>query len=133
MGSHIKEDAPNFHRFGALWTPTVLIMDPDGAERVRSEGYLPREEFRAWLEIGLARLSFLSKDWDEAERRYEEVSERYPQTAAAPEAVYWRGVSRYKKDDHSALGQTSEILSRKYPGTLWAKKASVWAPVTTEV
>jgi outer membrane protein assembly factor BamD (BamD/ComL family) len=102
-------------------------MDPNGAERVRSEGYIPKQEFRAWLEMGLARLSFLGMKWDEAEQKYNDVFERYPQTLAAAEAIYWRGVSRYKKDDHAALGQTAGLLSEKYPGTLWAIKASVWA------
>jgi TolA-binding protein len=110
-----------------LWTPTVLIMDPNGAERVRSEGYVPKAEFRAWLEMGLARLSFLAMNWDEAEAIYNKISERYPQTVAAPEAIYWRGVSRYKKNDHEALGQTADLLAEKYPGNLWTSKASVWA------
>ena len=127
VGSHIKENAPNFHRFGVLWTPTVLIMDPNGVERVRSEGYVPKPEFRAWLEMGLARLSFLEMKWDEAELKYHGVFEGFPQTLAAPEAIYWRGVSRYKKGDHAALKQTADILAEKYPGNLWAAKASVWA------
>ncbi len=102
-------------------------MDPNGAEKVRSEGYIPKQEFRAWLEMGLARLSFLAMKWDEAELKYNAVFERYPQTVAAPEAVYWRGVSMYKKNDHAALRQTADILSERYPGNLWAIKASVWA------
>jgi TolA-binding protein len=102
-------------------------MDPNGVERVRSEGYLPKLEFRAWLEMGLARLSFLGMKWDEAELQYNRVSERYSQTAAAPEAIYWSGVNRYKKDDHAALRQTADLLAKKHPGNLWAIKASVWA------
>jgi hypothetical protein len=127
VGSHIKENGPNFHRFGVLWTPTVLIMDPNGIERVRSEGYVPKPEFRAWLELGLARLSFVELKWDYAELRYDGVAERHPLTGAAPEAIYWRGVSRYKKGDHAALKQTADILGEKYPGNPWAIKASVWA------
>ncbi len=68
-------------------------MDSSGEERWRIEGYLPKNEFRAQLETGLARISFMDKQWDDAEQMYEEVIERYAETAAAPEAVYWRGVS----------------------------------------
>lgn len=82
--------------FDVLWTPTALIMDPKGKERFRIEGYLPKSEFRAQLELGLARIAFMHKQWAEAERTYAGVAERYLETVAAPEAVYWRGVSRYK-------------------------------------
>jgi hypothetical protein len=37
-------------------------MDPRGVERRRSEGYLPKAEFRAWLEMALARLVFSAKE-----------------------------------------------------------------------
>ncbi len=93
---------------------------------MRNEGYMPKNEFRAWLEMSLARLAFLRKDWDDAERRYTEVVARLPETSFAPEAVYWKGVSRYKNDDHLALGETAISLKRDYPSSLWAAKASVW-------
>jgi thioredoxin-related protein len=38
--AHIKEHPAWFHRFAAVWTPTVLLLDADGKERVRLEGYL---------------------------------------------------------------------------------------------
>ncbi len=128
MESHIKEHPANFHRFSVLWTPTVLIMDPEGFERMRSEGYLPKAEFRAWLLMSLARLSFVRKDWDAAAAGYGQVAESYPTTAAAPESIYWKGVCRYKKGDHSALGDTAIALAKRYPDSLWASKASVWSP-----
>jgi thioredoxin-related protein len=126
--AHIKEHPAYFHRFGAVWTPTVLIMDSDGVERLRIEGYLPREEFRAHLEMGLARVTFMGKKWADAERRYAEVVERYPDSKVAAEAVYWKGVSRYKQtNDHTVLGDVPEQLEEKYADTVWALKASVWS------
>ena len=128
MEAHIKEKPAYFHRFDAVWTPTVLILDTDAKERVRVEGYLSKEEFRARLENGLGRVAFTHKRWEEAERRYGEVAERYPQTIAAAEAVYWRGVSRYKRtNDHTVLGEVAEEISRKHPDSEWALKASVWS------
>lgn len=110
-----------------MWTPTVLVMDPQGVERRRSEGYLPRTEFRAWLEMALARLVFLQKRWADAARLYGLVAERHPDTAAAPEAKYWEGVSRYKDTgDHTSLGETATVLKGRYPDSLWKVKASVW-------
>jgi outer membrane protein assembly factor BamD (BamD/ComL family) len=103
-------------------------MDSDGVERWRIEGYLPKTEFRAQLELGLARVHFRHKQWTEAEQMYAGVVERYRETIAAPEAVYWRGVSHYKKtNDHTVLGEVAEELARKYARSEWALKASVWA------
>lgn len=127
LAAHIKEHPAYFHRFDALWTPTVLLMDPNGVERHRIEGYLPVEEFRAQLELGLARIAFMSKDWVEAERRYATVLDRYPNTKTAPEALYWKGVSRYKlTNDHLVLGELPDEFEQKYPDTLQALKTAAW-------
>jgi TolA-binding protein len=126
--AHIKEHPAYFHRFDAVWTPTVLILDSNGTERQRIEGYLTKDEFRARLELGLARVAFMGKQWAEAERRYGQVVERYPDSKAAPEAVYWRGVSHYKAtNDHTALGEVAEQFKQKYQDSVWAQKASVWS------
>ncbi|HEV2915330.1 MAG TPA: thioredoxin fold domain-containing protein [Pyrinomonadaceae bacterium] len=126
--AHIKEHPAYFHRFDAVWTPTVLVLDSEGVERQRLEGYLPKEEFRAQLELGLARVAFMHKKWAEAERRYAQIVERYPDSKVAPEAVYWRGVSHYKAtNDHTVLGEVAEQFKRKYQDSVWAQKASVWS------
>lgn len=128
LEAHIKEHPAYFKRFDAVWTPTVLVMDSDGTERLRVEGYLPKDEFRAHLEIGLARIAFMRKQWDEAERRYTQVVEQYPDSKIAPEAIYWKGVSRYKRtNDHNALGEVPNQINEKYPDSVWALKASVWS------
>ena len=128
LEAHIKEHPAYFHRFDAVWTPTVLVLDAEGEERARNEGYLSKEEFRAWLEMGLARIAFMRKKWDEAEKRYAQVVERYPDTGSAPEAVYWRGVSHYKAtNDHTVLGQVADELKEKYGESVWAVKALPWS------
>ena len=127
LEAHIKEHPKNFHRFDALWTPSVIVLDPNGKERVRIEGYLPKDEFRAQLELALARVSFMSKNWKDAERRYTEVLERYPESKAAPEALYWKGVSRYKAtNDHTVLGELPGQFHDKYPDSEWALKTAAW-------
>ena len=70
----------------------------------------------------------MRKQWEEAEKRYAQIVERYPETAAAPEAVYWRGVSHYKAtNDHTVLGQVAEELKGKYGESVWAVKALPWS------
>jgi hypothetical protein len=127
LSAHIKEHPAYFHRFDALWTPSVVILDPNGVERFRLEGYLPKDEFRAQLELGLARVAFMGKHWSEAEQRYAAVLEKYPQSKSAPEALYWKGVSHYKAtNDHTVLSELSGQFREQYPDSIGALKALGW-------
>ena len=125
--SHIKEHPAWFHRFDAIWTPSILILDSKGAERHRIEGYLPKEEFQAQLLMGLARLAFEQKKWSDAERTYGEVVARFQKTSSAPEARYWRAVSHYKgTNDHTVLGQVAKELKETAPDSVWTMKSTPW-------
>jgi hypothetical protein len=127
LSAHIKEHPVYFHRFDAVWTPSVLILDWNGVERFRLDGYLPKDEFRAQLELGLASVSFMNKNWADAERRYASLLERYPDSKAAPEALYWKGVSHYKAtNDHTILGELPGMFRDKYPDSIWALKTLAW-------
>ena len=128
----MREQAADFkrfgERFGAQWTPTILVIDPDGVERHRIEGFLPADDFLAQLELGLGHAAFKRQDWKEAEGHYRRVVERHPNGEAAPEALYWAGVARYKgSNDAAALAETAKAFAERYTDTSWAKKASVWA------
>jgi hypothetical protein len=126
---HIRDQQPAFARFGAQWTPTCIILDAEGKEHHRFEGFLPVDDFLAELHIGLAKVAFAHGDFAAAERRYREVVERFPNTDVAPEALYWAGVAKYKATgDASALAATAEQFRTRYANSSWAKKASVWAP-----
>ena len=114
-------------RLNAHWTPTILILDEDGVERHRIEGFLPVDDFLAHLKLGLAKTSFQRGGFDDAERRFRDVVAEHPQSEPAPEALYWAGVSRYKgKGDAGALAETAQAFTSKYSDSPWAKKASVW-------
>jgi outer membrane protein assembly factor BamD (BamD/ComL family) len=117
-----------FKRFEAIWTPTVLLLDPEGRERLRVEGYLSKPEFAAHLGLGLARVAFMNKRGEEASAKYDEVVKLYPLTHAAAEAFYWAGVSRYRMTkDHQALDALGRDFKTRYPESIWALKASVWS------
>lgn len=125
--SHIKENPEGFKRFGAQWTPTVIIAAPSGTEQYRFEGFLPVEEFLPQVEFGLAKLAFAAGDFTRAETLYRKIVEDYPKADVAPEALYWAGVSKYKSSgDAAALGETAAAFQSKYTDTVWAKKSSVW-------
>jgi len=106
----------------------VLLLDSSGKERYRIEGYLPRAEFAAQLELGLARIAFMHKKWEEAERRSRSIVQRYGSSPTAAEAIYWAGVASYKRtNDHTVLPLVSKELEQRFPNSLWARKASIWA------
>jgi TolA-binding protein len=128
---HVKDQADDFKRLGAQfsaqWTPTILVLDSSGEERHRIEGFLPTDDFIAQLLLGLAKSAFARGDFADAERRFREIVDKYPSTEAAPEALYWAGVSRYKAtNDAAALAETTKAFKQRYQDTSWAKKASVW-------
>jgi thioredoxin-related protein len=124
---HIKEHAAWFYRFNAVWTPTVLLLDGDGREQVRLEGYLLNTDFLAALWAGLGRMAFVHKKYADAERWYGDVVTGFRQSHVAPEAMYWRAVAHYRAtNDHTALGKVAEELERSYPSSVWASKAIPW-------
>ena len=129
---HAREQPEDFQRlgerFGVQWTPTTVVIDTGGIERHRIEGFLPPEDFLAQLTLGLGRIAFHAKRFEEAERRFGSVLERFPKAEGAPEAQYWAGVSRYKASgDAKELAATAAAFERRYADTVWAKKASVWS------
>jgi len=124
---HIKEQKKTFERFNAQWTPTLIVLDSDGVERHRVEGFLPVDDFLAQLELGLAKLAFQGASYGEARNRFRSVCEAHARSGAAPEACYWAGVSAYKEsNDPAPLKATAQMLQKSYPESEWTRKASVW-------
>jgi len=107
----------------------VLLLDSDGKEQVRLEGYLPNHDFLAALESGLGRIAFVHKQFADAERWYNDVITRFGKSHSAAGAMYWRTVAQYKATgDHTVLGKVAQELRSHYPASLWAAKAIPWLP-----
>ena len=128
---HVKDQAADFKRFGAIygahWTPTILMLDPEGAERHRIEGFLPLDDFLSEVWLGLGHIAFAAGSFKDAESRFEEVLQRLASSEGAPAAQYWAGVSRYKASgDAKYLAATAAAFKTQYQDSVWAKKASVW-------
>jgi hypothetical protein len=105
----------------------VLLLDSDGRERVRLEGYLPNADFIAALMNGLGRIAFVRKKYTDAERWYADVATSFAGTHFAAEAMYWRAVSQYNAShDHAVLGKVAEELRSSYPSSVWASKSIPW-------
>lgn len=124
---HVKEQAGMWHRFAIRWTPTVMVVAPDGTEVRRTEGFLPAEELLGQLELALGDMAVARKDWKEAERWFGSTVEQFPNTDAAPEGLYWRGVARYSAShDPKMLKELGHEFQQRYQDTSWAKRTTVW-------
>lgn len=113
------------HSIHHIWTPDVRILYHDGFELYRWDGFLPPDEFaaRALCGFGLAYLRL--KRFDQAEAVYVDVLKRFSTTYAAPEAQYYLGVTRYRRDPDSdeLLTQWANLRSR-YPLSEYRVKQS---------
>jgi tetratricopeptide (TPR) repeat protein len=128
---HVKDQAADFKRFGAIygaqWTPTILMLDPEGVERHRIEGFLPLDDFLSEVWLGLGHIAFHAGSYEDAEGLFEKVLSQLPASEGAPAAQYWAGVSRYKASgDAKDLVATAAAFKARYQDSVWAKKASVW-------
>ena len=104
-----------------------MVMDPEGDERFRLEGYLPKDEFAAWLEMGLARVAFMKKDWAAAETYLGDVINDHPESKFVPEAIYYKGVSRYSTvHDSAELAKTASTLNDQFAGNEWQLRSIPW-------
>ncbi len=113
------------HGIHHIWTPDIRILDHDGFELYRWEGFLPPDEFVARTLCGFG-LSYLRlKRFDRAEAAYVDVLKRFSTTYAAPEAQYYLGVARYRRDPDSdeLLTQWANLRSR-YPSSEFRVKQS---------
>lgn len=120
-----SENNQRLQRIHHIWTPDVRILDHNGYEMYRWDGFLPPSEYMARFECGVAMAYLRSKRYDEAEKCYVDVLRRFSTSYAAAEAQYYLGVVRYRRDPQSdeLLTQWAELRSR-YPSSEYRVKQS---------
>ncbi len=110
--------------FRVVWTPTLVVLDYYGKEHQRTLGYLPPEEMVASLLLGIGKVGFDSDQFNEAGIQLNTLLHAFPRSFAAPEAVYLRGVARYKSSHAAAALKEAYLqLLAEYPESEWTKKA----------
>lgn len=113
------------HSIHHIWTPDIRILNHDGYELYRWDGFLPPPEFMARVLCGYGLAYLRLKRFDRAEAVYVDVLKRFSTTYAAPEAQYYLGVARYRRDPDSdeLLTQWANLRSR-YPESEYRVKQS---------
>lgn len=124
----MTKEKKRFNDFDVQWTPTLIVCDRDQKEHHRTTGYLSPSDFLSEMRLGLGNMEYHAKHFKEAISAYRQVLQAYPQTSAAPEALYFSGVCNYMAtNDPGRLKETFIELQEKYPGNDWTKKAEVWS------
>jgi hypothetical protein len=113
------------HSIHHIWTPDIRLLDHHGFELYRWDGFLPPPEFVARTLCGFGMAQLRLKRYDRAEALYADVLTRFSTTYAAPEALYYLGVTRYRADPNGdgLLTQWANLRSR-YPGSEYRVKQS---------
>jgi hypothetical protein len=117
------------HRFRQTWTPDLRVLDPEGVELYRWNGYLPPYEFLAQLLVAEAHAWLRLGDNQRAADGFSAMLDRHPTAACAPEAQYFLAVARYK-DSHEAgdlMGGWHRLRGR-YPESTWRVRQSFSEP-----
>jgi len=123
INNTLDENKPTVQRFRHVWTPDLRVLDGDGYELYRWNGYLPPAEFAAQLLAALAHARLRLREFDAAEMLYADVLRRFPTALVAPEAQYFSGVTGYRKSgEANALLHGWHELEKTYPDSEWAVK-----------
>ena len=110
--------------FRVVWTPTLIVLDYYGKEHQRSVGYIPPDEMVASLLLGIGKVSFESDQFNETVIQLNTLLNGFPRSASAPEALYLRGVARYKSSHAvGALKDVHQQLLAEYPDSAWTRRA----------
>jgi len=104
----------------------VVFADDLGKVHYRVEGYLPPEDFLAYLSLGVGKCRLNRKHFEQAGERFDEVARRHPGTDAGAEALYWLGVAQYKQThDPAQLRPSWQRLAQEYPNSEWTKRTRI--------
>ena len=115
---------PLAEQFQIKWTPALVTLDTEGKEHHRTVGFLSPEELIPSLLLGKAKVGFDHEDFTKALLTLEDLLKDYPKSAAAPEAIFLRGVCGYKSAHNpKSLKEAYETLAKDYLDSEWTKRA----------
>lgn len=121
----IPSDDPELgRRFKVKWTPSLLILEPDGSEQYRTLGFYPPQELIPSLLLGMGKAFFNRPDRKAASGCFEGIIREFPNSSMAPEAIYLNGVSKYiETHEVSNLIAIYDRLAADYPTSPWLMRA----------
>ena len=122
---NVVEQPEVMELFNTPWTPTLIVLDGDGKEHRRSQGYLDPQRFLAEMAMARLQAAIDRQDFATAQQLAGEARRLTRGDAERePEALYWGSVAEYKatSDSGKLLAGWNRLLD-EFPQSDWAKKA----------
>ncbi|MCU0343983.1 MAG: thioredoxin family protein [Ignavibacterium sp.] len=108
--------------FGAYWTPAIYFVDSNGNSFYHFNGFLPPEDFRIILRLGLTETIMPRGRYDDIINIVDQDIDDFKNSSSLPKLLIQRELARYiKTKDNSILKQTLKDIEKDYPETLEAK------------
>lgn len=122
----VAHDHPTLAKeFRIKWTPTLITLDAGHEEHHRTTGFLAPTELIPSLLLGMAKVRFDNDQFAPALVLLDTLLADHAKSAAAPEAIYLQGVSRYKTTKTAQpLKVAYEKLAADYPASEWTQRAA---------
>ncbi len=107
---------------GAYWTPSFYFLDNNGSSYYHFNGYLPAEEFRAMLRLGIAETIMPRGRYDDIIKIIDKDINELAETTLYPKLLVARETARYIKiKDNSQLRKTLKEIQNTHPQSTEAK------------
>ena len=117
------EAQPFAEQFKVKWTPRLFLLDDQGESHHDGLGFFSPPELLTFLDLGQGKFLFNTNHLETAADLLDQLVRENPACGSAPEAVYLRGVARFKQThDASHLKEVNRILAFDYPMTMWANR-----------
>lgn len=107
---------------GAYWTPAMYFLDQNGNSFYHFNGYLPGDEFRAMLRLGIAETIMPRGRYDDIIKMIDRNIDELINTSFYPKLLVARETARYIKiKDNSQLRKTLKEIQNTHPQSTEAK------------
>ena len=107
---------------GAYWTPAIYLLDSNGNSYYHFNGYLPANEFRAMMRLGIAETIMPRGRYDEIMEMIDKDFDELADTSFYPKLLVARETARYiKTKDNSQLKKSIKEIQNKFPESTEAK------------
>ncbi|MCZ7608972.1 MAG: thioredoxin family protein [Ignavibacterium sp.] len=118
----IIKDREVRRNFGAYWTPSIYFIDSNGNSYYHFNGFLPPEEFRIVLRLGLTETIMPRGRYDDIIKIIDLDIEDFKNNSSFPKLLLQRELARYiKTKDNSILRQTLKDIQKDFPYSLESK------------
>jgi len=107
---------------GAYWTPAMYFLDQNGNSFYHFNGYLPSNEFRAMMRLGIAETIMPRGRYDDIIKIIDKDIDELANTSFYPKLLVARETARYIKiKDNSQLRKTLKEIQNSHPYSTEAK------------